>query len=168
MGNAVCKMYELQNIVCPPTMRGNLFTTAAVDNIDHNPSSTTAKHSFHGTSISMLQHKTSQDDGVVHSSVPIEGLSTSKSVNDLPDYYTDVPPVSVGVEGLPVPAGTPVNLQRNDYKSHEEEENRWLKNVYETLLDPEIEAPKNISWAAYHANRYQKKDLIVSSFTFVS
>ena len=40
--------------------------------------------------------------------------------------------------------------------------NRWLKNVYETLLDPEIEVPKNISWAAYHANRYQKKDLIVS------
>ena len=103
-----------------------------------------------------------QDDGVVRSSVPIEGLSTSKSVNDLPDYYTDVPPVSVGVKGSPVPAGTPVSLQRKDYKSHKEEENRWLKNVYETLLDPEIEAPKNISWAAYHANRYQKKDLIVS------
>ena len=171
MGNAVCKMYELQNIVCPPTMRGNLFTTAAVDNIDHNPSSTTAKHSFHGTSISMLQHKTSQDDGVVRSSVPIDRLSTSKSVNDLPDYYTDVPPVSVGVKGSPVPAGTPVSLQRNDYKSHKEEENRWLKNVHETLLDPETEAPKNISWAAYHANRYQKKDLIVSPsalLTFVS
>ena len=38
------------------TVRGNLFTTAAVDNIDRNPSSTTAKHLFHGTSISLLQH----------------------------------------------------------------------------------------------------------------
>ena len=65
MGNTVCKMYESENVVCPPTMHGNLFTTAAVDNIDHNPSSTTAKHSFHGTSISLLPHKTSQDDGVV-------------------------------------------------------------------------------------------------------
>ena len=50
MGNTVCKMYELENVVCSPTMRVNLFTTAAVDNINHNPSSITAKHSFHGTS----------------------------------------------------------------------------------------------------------------------
>ena len=62
-------MYELENVVCPPTMRGNLFTTVAVDNINHNSSSTTAKHSFHGTNISLLQHKMSQDDGVVHNSI---------------------------------------------------------------------------------------------------
>ena len=30
-GNTVCKMYELENIVCPPTLHGILFTTAAVD-----------------------------------------------------------------------------------------------------------------------------------------
>ena len=161
MGNTVCKMYELENVVCPPTMRGNLFTTAAVDNIDHNPSSTTAKHSFHGTSISLLQHKTSQDDGVVCNSISIEGLSTSKSVHNLPHYYTDVAPVSTGVKGSPVPAGASVSLQRNDYESHKEED-RWLRNVYEILLDTEIEAPKNISWAAYHAHRYQRKDIIVS------
>ena len=68
MGNTVCKMYELENVVCSPTMRVNLFTTAAVDDINHNPSSTTAKHSFHGTSISLLQHKMSQDDRVFHNS----------------------------------------------------------------------------------------------------
>ena len=162
MGNTVCKMYELENVVCPPTMHGNLFTTAAIDNIDHNPSSTTAKHSFHGTSISLLQHKTSQDDGVVSNSISIEGLSTSKSVHNLPHYYTDVAPISTGVKGSPVPAGASVSLQRNDYKSHKEEEDRWLRNVHEILLDTEIEAPKNISWAAYHAHRYQRKDIIVS------
>ena len=57
MGNTVCKMYKLENVVCPPTMRGNLFTAAAVDNIDHNSSWTTAKQSFQGTSISLLRHK---------------------------------------------------------------------------------------------------------------
>ena len=36
--------------------------------------------------------------------IPIEGLSTSKPVHDLPHYYTDVPPVSVGVKGPLVPA----------------------------------------------------------------
>ena len=38
-------------------MRRGLFTIAAVDNIDHNPSSATAKASFHGTGISLMQHQ---------------------------------------------------------------------------------------------------------------
>ncbi|VDH98295.1 Hypothetical predicted protein [Mytilus galloprovincialis] len=33
-----------------------VFTTAAVDNIDPNPSSTTSRSSFHGTGISIFQH----------------------------------------------------------------------------------------------------------------
>ena len=161
-GNTICKMCELEKVVCPPTIRGNLFTTSAVDNIDHDPSSTTAKHTFHGTSISLLQHKTSQDDRVVRNLISIERLSTSKSVHNLPHYYTDVAPVSTGVKGSPLPAGASVSLQRYDYESHKEEEDRWLRNVHEILLDTEIEEPKNIFWAAHHAHRYQKKDIIVS------
>ena len=34
----------------------DIFTTATVDNIDHNPSSMTATGSFHGTGISLFQH----------------------------------------------------------------------------------------------------------------
>ena len=148
-------------------MCDNLFTTAAVDNIDHNPSSTTAKHSFYGTSISLSQHKMLQDDGVVCNSVSIEGLSTSKSVHNLPHFYTDVPLVSIGVKGSSVPAGVSVSLQTNDHKFHKEEEDRWLRNVHEMLLDIQIEAPKNISWAAYLAHCYQRKDIIVSPFALL-
>ena len=54
-------------------------------------------------------------------------------------------PVSTGVKGSPVPARASVSLQRNDYESHKEEEDRWLRNVHEILLDTEIVAPKNIS-----------------------
>ena len=49
MGNSVCQLYHIEQVVCPPTLRSNVFTTAAVDNIDHNPSATTANNSFHGT-----------------------------------------------------------------------------------------------------------------------
>ena len=49
MGNSVCQLYHIEQVVCPPTLRSNVFTTAAVDNIDHNPSATIAKNSFHGT-----------------------------------------------------------------------------------------------------------------------
>ena len=64
-------------------------------------------------------------------------------------------------EGSPVPAGASVSFQRNDYESYKEED-RWLRNVHEILLDTEIEAPKNISWAACHVHPYQRKDMIVS------
>lgn len=64
MGNRVCSLYREENVVCSPMMRGNVFTTAAVDNVDHNPSSTTAKNSFHGTSISLFQHLSSEREGV--------------------------------------------------------------------------------------------------------
>ena len=43
-------------IVYHPHLKGQLFTTAAVDNIHYNPSSTTASGSFHGTGISLFQH----------------------------------------------------------------------------------------------------------------
>ena len=55
--NAVCERYEENGTVCPPNLRGQVFTTAAVKNIDHNPSFTTATGSFHGASISLIQHQ---------------------------------------------------------------------------------------------------------------
>ena len=58
MGNSMCQRFHMKQVVCPPIMRGTVFTTAAVDNINHNPSATTAKDSFHGTGISLVQHPT--------------------------------------------------------------------------------------------------------------
>ncbi len=40
MGNSVCQRFYMEQVVCPPTLRSNVHTSAAVDNIDHNPSST--------------------------------------------------------------------------------------------------------------------------------
>ena len=47
LGNNLCRQFEIKKTVCPPMLRKNLFTNAAIDNIDHNPSSTTAEDSFH-------------------------------------------------------------------------------------------------------------------------
>ena len=44
-----------------PKSKKTLFTTSAYDNIDHNPSSITAKESFHGTGISVFQHPDSNN-----------------------------------------------------------------------------------------------------------
>ena len=52
VANDLTEQYIEHGVVCPPALRKTLYITAAVDNIDHNPSATTAKDSFHGTGIS--------------------------------------------------------------------------------------------------------------------
>ncbi len=56
LGDATVTKHVEEGVVCPPVLRKGLFTTAVMDNIDHNPSATTATTSFHGTSISVFQH----------------------------------------------------------------------------------------------------------------
>ena len=51
MAIAAAQQYESNEVVCPLIMRKNLFTTAAVDNIDHNPSWATAHDAVHGRGI---------------------------------------------------------------------------------------------------------------------
>ena len=55
LAGAVCKQFEQLGLVCPSSLRKFLFTVGALDNIDHNPSATTAHGSFHGTAMSIFQ-----------------------------------------------------------------------------------------------------------------
>lgn len=56
LGEAVVAKYVEDGVVCPPILKKGLFTTSAIDNIDHNPTATTSSTSFHGTSVSVFQH----------------------------------------------------------------------------------------------------------------
>ena len=47
LGGAAVERFIEQGAVCLSTLRKGIFTTAAMDNIDHNPSSTSATTSFH-------------------------------------------------------------------------------------------------------------------------
>ena len=59
----VFQQFHREQVVCPPQLHSHVFTTAAVDNIDHNPSSTTARDSFHSTAISLIQHPSFVGEG---------------------------------------------------------------------------------------------------------
>ena len=48
------RQFHKEQMVCPPKMRGDIFTNAAVDNIDHSPSSTNSKESVHDSGISLF------------------------------------------------------------------------------------------------------------------
>ena len=83
---------------CPPLflrlwveLHSGLFTTGAVDNVDHD--SATAKDSFHGTGVSLVQHLSHTNGGTCRG-VPIicQGGSSTKS---LPSAYTIVRPAAI-------------------------------------------------------------------------
>ena len=77
IGNAICQKFHDENLVCPGKLRKGIFTTSAVDNIDHNPSSNTAKGSFHGTGISLLQNVSEEYPGIEQEEISLENRSKS-------------------------------------------------------------------------------------------
>ena len=84
MALSLCGQYQANDVVCPTHLREGLFT---LDNIDHNPSSTTADSSFHGAGISINQFPTANNTGTV-----IEPVSTTAMKGIiLPQSYTVVP-----------------------------------------------------------------------------
>ena len=84
VGNAA--LFEEERLVCPPNLCKDLFTTAGVDNLDHDPSSTTSQDSLHGTGISLFQHAGNSAG------------ERKKSIAQLPDGYAAVKPKALRVK----------------------------------------------------------------------
>ena len=61
LGYNVCEQFRQENIVCLRDLRKNMYVVGALDNIDHDPSSTSAEGTFLGTSISIIQCPTLQN-----------------------------------------------------------------------------------------------------------
>ena len=90
LGNKICHYYST---VIPPWFKHGLFTTAAVDNIDHNLSSTSAQDSFHGTGISMFQHPDENNPGTDRPIPSCTDIERKRLY--LPDTYTTIPPATL-------------------------------------------------------------------------
>ena len=106
--NSVIEQYEAEGVVSPSKLSKGLFTTAAVDNIDHNPSSTSAHDSFHGTAISLVQHQTAEEPGNERPTDIFDPnkCPTSKKIAQLPSHYSEVPPVALPSNELRAPEVT--------------------------------------------------------------
>ena len=47
LGTSVCDHFNSVGVVFPLALQSSLFTVGAIDNLDHDPSSTTAQGSLH-------------------------------------------------------------------------------------------------------------------------
>jgi len=93
--SSICKQFQREKVVCPPKSCSNVFTTAAVD---HNPNLTMSKESFHQTGISVIWHPSFDSVGVDCNIVVVGEPRSSKSVDNLTHFYTDVTPIAESVK----------------------------------------------------------------------
>ena len=153
------------------------FTIAAVDNIEHNTSSTTAISSFHGTSISLIQHPTVEGEGVENASFKQRNVSASKTIGPLSSSYTNLPPLSSQKQGgLRVPsmqcnvngddeALSLATVKETEGLNHMRQHVEDHQQIDKEVMQPTVAKPagngkahsKNttamVSWSAFHGKR---------------
>ena len=166
MGNSVCARFESEGVVCPPKLRKGVVTTAAVDNIDHNPSSVTAQGAFHGTGISLLQRPTIEASGEEREVINIianQPSKTTKRPAQRPVTYTTVPPVILpknqpAVPPLQGPFVSSCRIMEEAFSI----EHKWLEYVRDKLSRENSEEIIDISWAVFHASQLSPDDELYS------
>lgn len=88
MSNLTIESFEKHNVAVGYAFSKEQFTTAAFDNLDHNPSSSTAFGSFHGSAITLTQHPDHSESSsldVPHSKI---AKNTPTALKELPPFYT--------------------------------------------------------------------------------
>ena len=118
-----------EEAVHPKSLKDDLFTSAAIDNIDSNPSSTTPNSVFHGTSISFFQH-------------PKEDYPDEPFTLDINSDFEHIEPTKDGKPRHPAIHAT--SMSTGDKKVIEEAE-EWLSK----LISSEIPLSERISFSGF-------------------
>lgn len=163
VGNSICNLYARDKVVCPPQLPKKLFVTTAVDNVDHNLSSTGAKGSFHGTSISINVHPNSNDILPENERLPVFAKSKEKKMKPLPKEYSVVEPYQIpNLENISVPTYDIEHSKNSEvFVEALKTENEWLTTV-ETIIDGDVSSSmENITWSSFFGQRVKDRPVIV-------
>jgi len=136
-----------------------LFTTSAIDNIDHNPTATRASTSFHGTSISIFQHPSSDNAGEERGPLNVIGDGKAKKVPELPEAFTNIPPAYIAKKPTPPTTSVFSLPSLESFTTHLKQEYEWLEVVD---LTEEVNSSVSITWSAYHASQKRSRQFEVS------
>ena len=148
----MCEQYSKDKEVIPASLKNNAFTLAAIDNIDFNPSSTTATSSFHGTSISYHQHT----DDKFTDRPPFVFSDQNYAIN-LPDSFSIVLSLNVNVNRVEAPQKR-VYYPHFDGREEMEKENQLLCDSRAMLSLPFSEHHK-IGWAGYYEQKVEGTEI---------
>jgi len=154
IARAACSVYHAKEAVVPSTLHSGVFTVGAMDNIDHNPSSTTAHSSFHGTGISLMQTGDAVNCGTCQPKLPMSSVSSGKLTVLLPKSYSAVLPVVRFAKEPSIPdASEHFTGKQLSLPTALERQHSWLNTV--RLAVDETCVEKWLSWSAFHAQNAQ-------------
>ena len=148
MTEQACDKYREEGLACTPSLKRQMFTTAAIDNVDHNSTSNTSKSHFHGTSISPFQHPDVYNTSK-HMNFHLSRQHKDKQGQfELPLYYTDISPVGTIKSNAPI---LQTNTDSRDITLDSLDECKgWLTSVNSTFSGEDMLAVSNCNWAAYN------------------
>ena len=153
LDKSIIKRFEKDGVVCPPQLKKDFFTTGQVDNIDHNPSVTTAADSFHETAHSLCQYPTEDNQGTDPDPVVPEEAVTEKRIPPLPLPYTNILPAPFMPKIIKAPLiYEPMIPENNKFEEARRKEYRWLDKQMSLMEGGELASGDFVSWAAYHAD----------------
>ena len=85
LAQTLCTQFKVSVVVYPPKLQPNIFTSAAIGNIDHTtPHPVRFSNHFHGTSISLFQHP----PGTLEKKGKPLKIKKSSDALSSPNYYT--------------------------------------------------------------------------------
>ena len=162
---AVCENIAKNSVVYPAQLRKGLFTVSALDNIDHNPSSTTAKGSFHCTGISLFQFPSKTNMGQVQDGISMPSPETKKN-HQLPDNFKTVPAVVLKPANMAIPK-TPnlITAFEGQLDRAQIKEKCWLKHSIKLIEKEELEKGDIVAWSAYHASLQDESHYLLPTLT---
>ena len=149
------KRFDEMGLVCPKNLKPNIFTTAAINNIDHNSTSSTSQSHFHGTSVSVFQHSTDKSHLQTQNSLTVELDDCSSVPRELPHFYTEIQPMSKVKSDIPIQITNTTRLYTNTFKNAFDENKHWLQAVRKSLKCNNDD--RKISWSAFHQERLINK-----------
>ncbi len=112
ISTSICERFEEDGVVSPTSFRKGVLTISAIDNFDHNSSSTTSQASFHGTGIGLFQCPTTDNPGEEKSPITLPESGSRK--HNLPESYSIVPAVALKPTDVVVPI---VNISKENVQN---------------------------------------------------
>ncbi len=151
LATSLCQRFKDDGCVSPACLRKGIFSVGALDNLDHNPSSTTSVSSFHGTGISIFQFPTNSVPG--QSRPPLEVPPSTTEHQGLPESYATVPVVALNTSSVSVPARNTTPFCGDvSIEDARQQEDRWMSHALTKLSKDDVTAEDCIAWAAYHSS----------------
>ena len=166
LANTVCTKYHEDQVVCPLNLSNGTFTCGAVDNIDHNPSARTAKDSFHGTAISLMQFPTSETPGVPRVRIQ-QDIPRKSKILPLPQSYTLVHPVTKTLDPIVPVKKCPINADESIVKVYMKKEHKWLSHLSTMVNKDSLDGGDYASWAAHSASEQPPQSIIPSTIALL-